>query len=414
MDRNLVIKNREKLFSKLEDNSLLVLFAGVAPHRSADQSYEFTPNRNFYYLTGLNRQEFILVLLKYNGKTEEHLFITRPDPLIEKWIGIRMRIDEAKELSGINNVTYVESFNNFFKGTLNTHYFTNIYLDTEYIEGFNKPGLNFAKQITENYPYLRILSANQIIYDLRTIKEPQEIEYIKKAIEITKHGIEAVMKNCRSGIYEKQLEAYYDFAIKYHLADSRSFNTIMASGKNATILHYEENNNILEDGKLVLFDLGAEYKHYCSDITRTIPINGKFTKRQKEVYESVLRVNEAMIKFIKPGVTYKSFLDTAKEMLAEECIKLGLITDKKDVDKYYYHGVGHFLGLDVHDVGRREFTERVFEPGMVLTVEPGLYIAEEEIGIRIEDNVLVTENGSENLSKDIIKSVEDIENFMKK
>jgi len=414
VDKNLVIKNREKLFSKIEDNSLVVLFAGSAAHRSADQNYEFTPNRNFYYLTGINREDFILVLLKVNGKTKEHLFITRPDPNIEKWIGIRLRIDEAKEASGIENIAYVESFNSFFNNILNTHYFMNIYLDTEYVNGVNKPGLNFAKELNKNYPYLRILSASNIIVDLRTIKEPQEVEYIKKAIEITKFGIEAIMKNSRSGIYEKQLEAYYDFEIKYRLANCRSFKTIMASGKNAVILHYEENNNILEDGKLVLFDLGAEYNHYCSDISRTIPVNGKFTERQKEVYESVLKVNEAMIKFIKPGITYKSFLETAKEMLADECLKLGLITDKKDVNKYYYHGVGHFLGLDVHDVGRREFNERILEPGMILTVEPGLYIAEEEIGIRIEDDVLVTETGSKNLSKDIIKSVKDIENFMKK
>ena len=175
-----------------------------------------------------------------------------------------------------------------------------------------------------------------------------------------------------------------------------------------------ENDNVLEDGKLVLFDLGAEYKHYCADISRTIPVNGKFTPRQKEVYESVLRVNEEIIKMIKPGLKYKDFLDTAKDMLADECIKLGLITDKKDVGKYYYHGVGHCLGLDVHDVGRREFLEREFEPGMVVTVEPGLYIAEEEIGVRIEDDILVTETGYENLSKDIIKTVKDIEDYMKK
>mgnify|MGYP000906749887 CR=1 FL=1 len=411
--KTLVTNNRKKLLSQLEENSLLVLFAGKAAHRSADQSYEFTPNRNFYYLTGIDREEFILLLFKYDGKVREHLFITEPNPDIEKWIGIRLRTDEAKKISGIENISYVDSFNAFFSSVLGAHYFENIYLDTEYIKDSYQPGLAFAKEVRDNYPHLRLLSASNIIFDLRTIKEKQEVEYLKKAIAITKTGIEAIMKNSRGGIYEKQLEAYYDFEIKYNLANSRSFKTIMASGKNATILHYEENNQVLEDGKLVLFDLGAEYNYYCSDITRTIPINGKFTPRQKEVYESVLRVNEAMIEFIKPGVIYKDFLDTAKDLLAEECIKLGLITDKKAVDKYYYHGVGHFLGLDVHDVGRREFLERKFVPGMVLTVEPGLYIAEEEIGIRIEDDVLVTENGHENLSKAIIKSVADIEAFMR-
>ncbi|QVK17318.1 aminopeptidase P family protein [Mycoplasmatota bacterium] len=412
MDRNLVIKNRDKLLSQMKDNSLLVLFAGKAPHRSADQAYQFTPNRNFYYVTGIKREEFILLIRKYKGKTNTQLFITKPNPDIEKWTGIRMRVEEAKEVSGIQNISFIESFPTLFEQITGSGYFENIYLDTEYHENTFLNGLSFSEHINKHYPHFKISNANYIIHDLRTIKEKEEIQYIKKAIEITKHGIEAIMKNSRSGIYEKQLEAYFDFEIKYHMADSCSFKTIMANGKNATILHYEENDHILEDGNLVLFDLGAEFEHYCSDITRTIPVNGKFTPRQKEVYESVLRVNEAIIKIIKPGLIYKDFLDTAKNMLAEECIKLGLIKDKKDVGKYYYHGVGHFLGLDVHDVGRRDFLERKFEPGMVLTVEPGLYIAEEGIGIRIEDDVLVTEDGYENLSKDIIKSVEDIERLM--
>jgi len=353
------------------------------------------------------------LIWKYKGKTHERLFITKPDPDIEKWTGIRMRVEEAKNISGIDNIGFVDSFQSTLDQTLASGYFETIYLDTEYHMGVFSQGLAIAEQLNKQHPYLKILSVNHMINDLRTIKEKEEIDYLKKAIEITQYGIEAVLKNARSGIYEKQLEAYYDFEIKYRMADSRSFKTIMASGINATILHYEENNNVLEDGKLLLFDLGAEYNHYCSDISRTIPVNGKFTPRQKEVYESVLKVNEAVIKMIKPGITYKQFLDTAKDMLADECIKLGLITDKTDVDKYYYHGVGHYLGLDVHDVGRRDFLERKFEAGMVLTVEPGLYIASEEIGIRIEDDVLVTEDGYENLSKDIIKSVEDIENMMK-
>lgn len=411
MNKELAVKNRSKLVPYIKDNSIVVVFAGKAPHRSADQAYPYTPIRSFYYLTGLDREEFILAILKYNDKVKEHLFITKPDPDIEKWIGIRLRADEARELSGIENVSYVEDFFGFFNQALSNHYFEKIYIDMENYP--NNPGLNFAQEIQKNHPYLTIYNVKQIIDDLRTIKEKEEVDNIRKAIEITNKGIQAIMKHCRPGLYEKQLEAYFDFEVKYNMADCTSFKTIMASGKNATILHYEENNHVLEDGKLVLFDLGVEYKHYCSDITRTIPINGKFTPRQREVYEAVLRVNEAMINFIKPGVTYGEFLDTAKDMLAEECIKLGLITDKKDVGKYYYHGIGHFLGLDVHDVGRREFRERVFEPGMVLTVEPGLYIAEEEIGVRIEDDVLVTETGCENLSKDIIKSVDEIEEFMR-
>lgn len=414
VDKNLLIKNRDKFKEHMKDNSILVLFAGSARHRSADQSYEFTPNRNFFYMTGIDREDFVLIIRKYLGKIEEELFITQPNPDIEKWTGIRMKVDEAKEISGIEKIGFKEEFHDRFSQILSAGTFESIYLDTEYNKSVQLPGLEFSKLVNMNYPFLNVLSANDIIHDLRTIKEPQEIEYMKKAIDITKLGIDSLMKHSRSGIYEKQLVAYYDFEIIYNGANNRSFNTIAASGKNAIVLHYEENDSLLEDGNLILFDLGAEYNYYCSDISRTIPVNGKFTKRQKEVYESVLRVNEGIIKIIRPGLTYKEFLNVAKDMLADECIKLGLITDKKDVGKYYYHGVGHFLGLDVHDVGRRDFLERKFEPGMVVTVEPGLYIAEENIGIRIEDDILVTVDGYENLSKDIIKSVSEIEEFMNK
>ncbi len=412
MNKNLVIKNRQKFLSQMQEDSILVLFAGKASHRSADQAYQFTPNRNFYYLTGIEREEFVLLMWKYQGKAFEQLFITKPDPNIEKWTGIRMRLEEVKEVSGIEQISFTESFSNLFNQILYQGHFKTIYLDTEFHEGTISRGLEFSEEVIKQFPYLNILSASQILSDLRVVKEKDEIEFMKKAIAITKLGIESLMKNAHAGIYEKQLEAYYDFTIKYNMADSPSFKTIAASGKNAVILHYEENNHLLEDGNLILFDLGVEYHHYCSDISRTIPVNGKFTPRQKAVYESVLKVNEAIIKMIKPGLAFKEFLDIAKDMLADECIKLGLITDKNDVGKYYYHGVGHFLGLDVHDVGRRDFLERKFEPGMVLTVEPGLYIEEEGIGVRIEDDVLVTENGYENLSKDIIKSVDDIETFM--
>ncbi len=415
MNKNFVIKNRQKLYEKMLDNSILVLFAGKAKHRSADQGYEFTPNRDFWYLTSLDKEEYILVISKFQGKVFEQLFINEPNPDIEKWTGIRLKVDEVKEISGIENVKFINDFNNYFIRIVKDTYFENIYLDTFYHEdNFTSNGLEFSKYVKTHFPHLNVESANQIIYDLRTIKEDIEIEYIKKAIDITNIGIQNILKHATPRILERQLEAYYDFSIKYHGANNRSFKTIMASGKNAVILHYEENKAIIEDNTLIMFDLGSEYEYYCSDISRTIPANGKFTPRQKEVYESVLRVNEKMINLVKPGLLWKDFLDTAKEMLAEECIKLGLITDKSDVDNYYYHGVGHYLGLDVHDVGRRDGLLRPFEKGMVVTVEPGLYIAEEGIGIRIEDDVLVTETGHENLSKDIIKSVAEIENFMKK
>ena len=232
---------------------------------------------------------------------------------------------------------------------------------------------------------------------------------IREAIDITDKGIKSLMKNSKAGMKEYELEAYFDFTLKSNGAKDYAFHTIAASGKNATILHYDENDSELEDGKLVLFDLGAQYKYYNADISRTFPINGKFTERQKQVYNVVLRAQEAVTAIARPGILFSVLNDTAKEVLAEGCIELGLIKEASELAKYYFHGVSHYLGLDTHDVGNRDIE---LKPGMVFTNEPGLYIEEESMGIRIEDNILITEGGCENLSKQIIKTVEEIEEFM--
>ena len=218
------------------------------------------------------------------------------------------------------------------------------------------------------------------------------------------------MKNAKAGMYEYQLETYFDQYIKYNGQKDVSFKTIAATGINATVLHYTTNDTILKEDELILFDLGCRTDLYISDISRTFPVNGKFTERQKEVYEKVLDVNKKCIKFLKAGVTWKEYNDYARYLLAEACIELGLIEDKKDVVKYYMHSIGHSIGLDTHDpsLNYLPITE-----GMTLTVEPGLYIEEEKIGIRIEDDVLITKDGCINLSENIIKEVNDIEKFMK-
>ena len=219
------------------------------------------------------------------------------------------------------------------------------------------------------------------------------------------------MRNAKAGMKEYELEAYFDFNCKSKGVKDLAFKTIAAAGKNATVLHYVDNNAEMKDGDLILFDLGAQYKYYNADISRTFPVNGKFTERQKEVYNAVLSVNEEIIKTIKPGITTAEINEKANDLLGEACVKLGLLEDKKDFRKYYFHSIGHSLGLDTHDIViDRNFT---FEPGMVYTVEPGLYIPEESIGIRIEDDILVTEDGAISLTKDMIKTVDEIEEFMK-
>jgi len=246
---------------------------------------------------------------------------------------------------------------------------------------------------------------------LRLIKSEEEIELIREAIDITDKGIKALMINSKAGMKEYELEAYFDFTLKSNGVTDYAFHTIAAGGKNATILHYHENNSELKNDELVLFDLGAQYKYYNADISRTFPVNGKFTERQKQVYNVVLRAQEAVTAIAKPGILFSVLNETAKKVLTEGCIELGLIKETSELSKYYFHGVSHYLGLDTHDVGSRDIELR---PGMVFTNEPGLYIEEENIGIRIEDDILITEDGCENLSKQIIKTVEEIEEFMAK
>ncbi|UYP00321.1 M24B family metallopeptidase [Oceanotoga sp. DSM 15011] len=232
----------------------------------------------------------------------------------------------------------------------------------------------------------------------------------KKAIEITKNGIYEMMKNSKPDMMEYQIEAYFDFILKSNGVTEYAFPTIAASGKNGAILHYSSNNSKASDGDLILFDLGAKWNNYSADISRTFPVNGRFTQRQKDIYNVILDTMKEIENNAKPGITLGNLNELSKRLLADGCKKLGLIEDEKDLSKYYFHSIGHFLGLDTHDVGQRG---KEFEPGMIITNEPGLYIPEENIGIRIEDDLLITENGCENLSKEIIKEIEDIENFMK-
>lgn len=245
---------------------------------------------------------------------------------------------------------------------------------------------------------------------LRMFKNEEEIEEIKKSITITKLGLNRIMKELKNRKNEHQVEADFMHEITLNGSKGTAFDTILASGKNSCVLHYEDNNSDLQSGEMLLCDLGAIHNQHGADISRTYPIDGIYTERQKELYNIVLKCNKECIKYIKPGITLRELHKKSLDVLSDECMKIGLIKDKSELSKYYYHNVTHFLGLDTHDVG---FSTAKLEPGMVVTVEPGLYISEESIGIRIEDDVLVTESGSLNLSQDIIKEVYEIEEFMK-
>ncbi len=418
MTKENYIKNRMNYIKNVEDNSLSVLFSGRNLQRTGDQDYDFEVDKNFYYLTGINQNNVILLISKCGEVSKSTLFVEKNDPYFMKWYGKKLTKEEAVEISGVDNVLYLEQFSSMIFSLLNNsrqgnNLFNKIYLNLERRneKGYSTLALEYAKEIKETYPELVVLNNYNIIVGLRMTKSSEEVELIKESIETTRYGVEELMKHSQVGMYEYQLESYFDQYIKFHGQKDVSFKTIAASGVNGTVLHYSTNDTILKDNELILFDLGCRTKLYISDISRTFPVNGKFTPRQKEVYQHVLDVNKKCIKFLKAGVTWQEYNNYALDLIAKACQDLGLITDPKDVRKYYWHSIGHSIGLDTHDPSLNYLP---IPEGMTLTVEPGIYIEEEGIGVRIEDNVLITKDGCINLSKDIIKEVDDIEKFMKK
>lgn len=411
MDSNFFINNRNKLFKEMKDNSIAILFSGKAPKKLGDENYQFTPLRNFYYMTGLDRQNMILMLYKKGEVRETLIFIERYDEIKAKWVGAVMLPNEVTEVSGIENTAYLDEFNENLATYMFNKRIENVYMDFENRD-FNNIGDTFSlsSKIKNNYPYINFINAHNIIAEFRMLKESWEVEKIKKAINITKKGIYSMMSNSKAGMMEYEIEAYFDFELKKNGVKDFAFKSIAASGKNGTTLHYSDNNCKTKDNDLILFDVGAQWEYYNGDITRTFPVNGKFTERQKQIYNIVLEGQQKVIKAIKPNLEFKRLNEILREHYAVELKKIGLISSDEEVSKYYYHGVSHMLGLETHDVGRHN--EGLLQEGMVFTVEPGLYIAEEEIGIRIEDNIIVTKDGCEVLSKDIIRTVDEIENFM--
>lgn len=413
MKKEVYIRNRARLLEKLDDNSIAILFAGNAPKKTGDEFYQYTPNRNFYYLTGIQEENHVVVLNKFNNVISEKLFLKEIDLEKEMWNGKTLRDTEGKEISGIENVSYMNELKGYLNSLIKGADEVNLYLDLDRqnLDEEDSKANIFAKEISDKYPQIVIKNISSKITPLRMIKSSEEIEEMKKAIDITIEGVHSLMKNAKAGMKEYELEAYFDFNCKVKGAKDLAFRTIAAAGKNATTLHYVENNCEIKNDDLILFDLGAQWNCYNADITRVFPVGGKFSERQKEVYEAVLRVNKAIINELKPGVVYQELNAKATDLIAEECINLGIIKDKSEVRKYYWHSIGHNLGLDTHDV-EPQGRKFIFEEGMVFTVEPGIYISEEGIGIRIEDDVLITKDGCEVLTKGMIKEVSEIEAFM--
>jgi len=411
MTQNQYKTRRGHVFATMDEQSCAVFFAGESVKRSSDATYPFSVNRNFFYLTGLDEDGLVLLMIKTSQGTKEILYIKEVNEANEKWIGKSIRKEEASGISDIQLVHTIPQFEQTFSRGIYFNTLNTVYIDAERYDVKSRPfeGENFAKRVKELYPGLTIVNLNTTINGLRSLKSHEEVQQLKSAIEITRHGVEAIMKHLKPGMKEYEAVAHFKFELARHNA-SESFDTIAASGPEATILHYVKNDRTIKDGELVLFDLGAEYGHYCADISRTFPANGKFSPRQKELYNIVLLAQKRVIEAIKPGVTLLTLNEIVKETYRVEAVKAKVIDTPEQIDEIYYHGVSHLLGLDTHDVGQVE--AMVLKPGHVITVEPGLYSAKEGVGIRIEDNVRVTEQGYEILSPDILKEVEAIEAFM--
>ena len=414
MKTEFVTNNRNKVFKRMLDNSVLILFAGHAPYKRGDEKYEFSPDRNFYYVTGIDRENQIIMFLKTESARSATLYIERDNGYLAKWVGANMTEEEARLESGIEEISYLDKFYGDLSDTVFKNNIKHIYIDLENREwdAAESESLKFANEFRKKYPAVDMIDAYPFFADLRMIKEPYELDLMRKAVKITTDGLEKKKKNARPGMYEYELEAYFDFVLIKNGVTDKAFKTIVASGERGTILHYSKNNCMTKDGDLVLVDCGAQYGWYCGDITRTFPVNGKYTPLQKQIYDIVLEGQRRVIETIKPGVKFSRLNETLKEFYFEELKNLGLVSSPEEDSKYYFHGVSHYLGAETHDIGR--YGDRTLVPGMVLTVEPGLYIEEYGIGIRTEDDALVTENGCELLSNGFMKTTEEIEEFMGK
>lgn len=420
----LFIKNREKLADKLLPNSLAVFHSNDIMPTNADGTMRFRQNNDLFYLSGIDQEESVLVLCPDfpNEQMREILFIRKTNEHIAIWEGHKYTKEEAFEASGIKNIQWVENF----EGTLNSlmSLSENVYLNTnEHLRAEVKVetrDARFIKYCRERHPLHHYHRAAPIMHQLRAVKEPEEIDQLRIACDITEKGFRRILQFVKPGVMEYEIEA--EFVHEFLMNRSRGFayEPIIASGASACVLHYIENNKECKAGDLILFDVAAEYGNYNADMSRTIPVNGKFTKRQRQVYDAVLRVHRTASGMLRPGVNIQEYHKEIGKIMEGELIGLGLL-DKKEVanqdpsqplyKRYFMHGTSHHLGLDVHDVGTMY---EPIVPGMVFTVEPGIYIPEEGLGIRLENNIVVQENGYLDLMENIPIEAEEIEELMNK
>ena len=419
---SLFIENRQRFISKMKPNSMAIFHSNDQMPRSGDQTFYFRQNADLYWLTGIDQEDTMLILYPDSPRPEyrEVLLLRKTNEVIAVWEGHKYTIEEAKKASGVKNIIWNEEFDTIVNVLM--VYGENVYLNLNENDRavIKVPyrDLRFANELQSRYPLHNYERGGRLMNELRSIKSEGEIKLIREACSITEKAFRRVMKVMKPGVMEYEIEAEIISEFVRNRATDHAYYPIIASGASACVLHYVENNKECKDGDMILMDFGCEYANYASDLTRTIPVNGKFTPRQKEIYNAVLRVMKQAKQMLRPGKILNDLNNEVGKIMEGELIKLGLLNanevKKQNPDaplykKYFMHGTSHFMGLDVHDIGNRYGQMKA---GMVFTCEPGIYVPEENIGIRIENDILITDTDQIDLMSTIPIEVEEIEQLM--
>ena len=436
-------RRRSEVAAKMADKSMLILFSAEPKIYTNDVDYVFRQENNLYYLTNLKQENATLVITKDGATVNEFVFLPNRNPQFETWNGKRYSMDEAATVSGLKTVVSTDKFKEFIDAVKGKQAFAGgivpqtVYLLLPKSEGDNDGEREFRQEseFARSLTGYKIENAQPIFADLRQIKSPYEVKLLQHAVDITTEAQMRAMTMAASAKMEYEVQAEVEYTFRRRNADFWGYPSIVGCGPNATTLHYEESEGPVTPGNLLLMDVGAEYDHYTADVTRTFPVNGKFTKEQADIYRIVYDAQEAVAKAAKPGVTMADLGKIASDVISDGLMKLGLITEKSQYRTFYMHGLGHWLGMNVHDVGRYGVP---LKPGMVFTNEPGIYIREDafdylpdtpenkaliakvrpafekykNIGVRIEDDMIVTPTGVDWLTKNLPRKLEDIEGFM--
>ncbi|MEO6917028.1 MAG: aminopeptidase P N-terminal domain-containing protein [Chitinophagaceae bacterium] len=422
LNAELFTNNRQRFADKMEGNSIAIFNSNDEIPLNGDALYKFKQNADLYWLTGIDQEDTMLILFPSNPdpKFRQVLVLVRPNEQKEKWDGHRLRAAEGKEISGIGSIIWLDMLDAMLQTWI--HLADTIYLNTN--ENDRKANLvpvrdyRYAEEIKFRYPLHNYKRSARIMKELRAIKSALEIEVVQQAVDITESAFRRLLKFIKPGVFEYEIEAEIFHEFLRNRSAGPAYSSIIASGDRARTLHYVSNNQECKDGELILMDFGAEYGGYCADLTRTVPVNGKFSARQREVYDACLHLHNYAKSILKPGITVLDYTDKVGEEATKTFVKIGLLkeSDVKNEDnenrayrKYLYHGISHHLGVDVHDLGTR--TEPI-KAGMLFTIEPGIYIEEEKMGIRIENNVWITEDGSRDLFAKIPITADEIESLM--